>query len=104
MAIIGFGFTFDAGTGPIAYIKVKASADMSDASTTTLSVFRATTYTNATVALTTSNCTVTLEAEQGESDLTNHFRPPFVALALGLFFGYFRATCSALGFVSPRRV
>ena len=55
-AVVGFGSTFNAGTGAIAYIKVIASTDLADVSTITLSGFTATTNGNATVELTSQDC------------------------------------------------
>ena len=92
VALVGFGSTFNAGTGAIAYIKVTATADLADVSTITLSNFKATTNNNAAVSLTSDNCTVTREAGQGgggtdptpvTSDLAFAFSPATLTMSAG---------------------
>jgi hypothetical protein len=68
VAVVGFGSTFNAGTGAIAYIKVSASTSLAESSTITLSGFTAKTSDGATVNLTSQNCSVTREAGQGGGD------------------------------------
>ena len=90
-AVLAFGTPFNAGTGAIAYIKVSASTDLTDVSTITLSNFRATTTGNATVNLTSQNCTVTREAGTGTgddptpqtSDLAFSFSPATLTMTAG---------------------
>ena len=90
-AVLAFGTPFNAGTGAIAYIKVSASTDLADVSTITLSNFRATTTGNATVNLTSQNCTVTREAGTGTgddpsqqtSDLAFSFSPATLTMTAG---------------------
>ena len=90
-AVMCIGTTISAGDGPIGYIKVSASTDLADVSTITISGFEGTTSDNATVSLTTQNCTVTREAGTGggddptpqTSDLAFNFSPATLTMTAG---------------------
>ena len=89
--VMCIGSTINAGDGPVAYIKVSATTDLADVSTITLSNFEGTTSGNASVSLTTQNCTVTREAGTGggddptpqTSDLAFNFSPATLTMTAG---------------------
>ena len=58
LIIYGFPFPINSGTGAVAYIKVKATEDLADGSTITLSDFKATDTDNAALEVVTSGATV----------------------------------------------